>query len=856
MEDLRSEKMEVLFEKARALPPEQRAAFLDEACGADEALRAELVSLLAFSDEAPGFLNHLAEGVIVPTLAALLDEPNAETTTPPPQSIGQTISHYRIVEKLGGGGMGVVYKAHDTRLDRAVALKFLPPHLSLDEEAKARFIHEAKAASALDHANICTIHDIGETEQGQLFIVMAYYAGETLKKKIARGPLPVDEALAYARQVAQGLAKAHEESIVHRDVKSANMMITEDNVAKIVDFGLAKMADVSLTQTGTTLGTVAYMSPEQALGQAVDHRTDLWSLGVVLYEMLTGERPFKGDYADAVIYAIRHDAPQPLTALRPEASEALERVVEKALAKNPDERYQHAGEMLADLGAPQRIREEARLASPSTPSSRRRRALLYGGVAALVLVLALIGYALSIGGPPIASIAVLPLDNLSGDSEQEIFADGMTEELITTLNKIEALRAIGRRSVMRFKGSDEPITDIAQMLNVQHVVDGSVLREGNQVRITINLFEATSDVALWGHSFEREMRDVLALQSEVALAVARAIEVQMTPQEQARLEETRTVDPKAYVYFVLGRHYRWKEDFQEAIKYLKLAIAEDSTYAPAWAALAYPYFTDFIRGSLPYSEALSRVRMVVEKALALDSTLAEAHVANGVLHQTSFDWPGAEPALRRAVRLNPESWEARYELGALLVRTRRFEEGLAEMKHLPVLEPLDPQSYHGVAYAYYYSRQFEQAISQYEAALQIDSTSTNVLHGLAYLWLNRFEEAIALLKATDPRASVGSAPAILGIAYAVSGRREEALGILDKLEAQRDTGPAWTLYAMTAIYTRLGEVETALDLLELKYERDGSTPFFIGVDPTLDPLRSEPRFQAVLQKLGLNEQPR
>ncbi len=401
--------------------------------------------------------------------------------------IGKTVSHYRILEKLGEGGMGVVYKARDIKLDRLVALKFLPPQISADEDEKKRFIHEAKAASALDHPNICSVYEINETPEGQLFISMGYYEGKTLSEKIRDGPLPLDEAFEIARQIAEGMKKAHGKGIVHRDLKPANVMLTDDGTVKIVDFGLAKLRGMSrLTKTGTTMGTVAYMSPEQTMGKEVDQRTDIWSLGVILYEMLAGKAPFRGDYEQAVTYAIINEEPEPLSKSRPDIQSGLENIVSHALAKNPANRYQTMEEFLADLRA---------VAEGLKPLKARRQwargkfvgmrlAYVYAGLAVLAIL-----FALNVAGVRdlllkksresiIRSIAVLPFANFSGDPSQEYFSDGMTDELITSLSKIGALKVISRTSTMPFKGTKKSMREIAATLGVDGVLEGSVLRSG------------------------------------------------------------------------------------------------------------------------------------------------------------------------------------------------------------------------------------------------------------------------------------------------------------------------------------------------------------------------------------------
>ena len=405
--------------------------------------------------------------------------------------IGKTISHYKIIEKLGEGGMGIVYKTQDLKLDRFVALKFLPPHLTSSEDEKQRFIHEAKAASALQHNNICNIHEIDETEDGQLFICMDYYEGDTLDKRITEKPLPIDEATDIAIQIAQGLAKAHEKDIVHRDIKPANIMLTSDGVVKILDFGLAKLStQTKLTKESTTLGTVSYMSPEQAKGEEVDYRTDIWSLGVILYEMLTGQLPFKGEYESAVIYSILNDTQEPVTGLRTGMPMELERIINKCLQKNPANRYQHVDELMVDLRSIKRESESASIPTKMAHPSKRSKLIKISAAVLSILILIVAGYFILIQPSEKSvsgwenSIAVLPFDDLSPEGDQEWFCDGMTEQIITNLSKIKRLKVIGRTSIMKFKNTNKTLPEIGQELNVSHILEGSIRRHEDNIRVT------------------------------------------------------------------------------------------------------------------------------------------------------------------------------------------------------------------------------------------------------------------------------------------------------------------------------------------------------------------------------------
>ncbi len=759
--------------------------------------------------------------------------------------------------------MGVVYKAEDIKLKRPVALKFLPPELTHDEEAKKRFVHEAQAASALDHPNICTIYEIGETEDGQLFIVMAYYEGETLKKKVGSGQLSVNSVIDIAIQIAQGLAKSHEKDIVHRDIKPANVMITIDGVAKILDFGLAKLAgQAGLTKAGITLGTPAYMSPEQTRGEEVDHRTDIWSLGVALYEMLTGSLPFKGEYEQAVIYSILHEKPEPImpTVSAPAGTlQELEKIVSKALAKEPAKRYQHVDEMLQDLRfiADGRKSQSAR-ASAKRPAPRKR-ALLYGGMAAFLILLVVTGlYFYPLRSETTNSLAVLPLANLSGDSNQEFFADGMTEALISVLGEIDALRVISRTSVMQYKGGTKPLPEISRELDVNMVVEGSVRSSGNRVGITVRLVEGRTEKRLWSGTFERELRDVLRLQREVALAIAQEIRVEITPQEQARLKEARAVDPEAYELYLWGRKFRDKEtmeSLQQAAKNFEQAIAKAPDFALAHAELTVPYL--ILAGSdvTFRKDAEAKSRAAVAKALELDEHIPEAHIALGVIREFwDWDWAGAEQAFKRAIALNPSNREAHREYGLFLSRRGKTDAGLAEIKHAQKLDPFSEIANAYALWAYIYDRQFDAAIEQSRKAVALDSKSglKHFMLGQAYLHKKMFHEAIAVFE-SEAVASLGwsDAFAFLGCAYALSGNREKPLQMIDELQAQYEQEIDVVVH-LAIIYTGLGEKNEALTWLELAHEKRSGFLVDLILNPVFAPLQSEPRFQALLEKMKLN----
>jgi serine/threonine protein kinase/Tfp pilus assembly protein PilF len=605
--------------------------------------------------------------------------------------ISKTISHYKILEKLGEGGMGVVYKAEDTRLKRTVALKFLAPQTLSSEEEKARFILEAQAAAALNHPNICTIYEIDESE-GQYFMAMECIEGQSLREKIQSGPLKLKEAINIAIQVAEGLQEAHDRGIVHRDIKPANIMMTTKGQAKIMDFGLAKLGrETQLTKTGTTVGTVAYMSPEQARGDTVDHRTDIWSLGVVLYEMITGQLPFKSEYEQAIVYSILNEEPQPITDLRSGLPMELEGIINKALAKSTGERYQHADEMLSDL--------------------RSLSNQFESGVTKTFLTKA----------KPSPSVAVLPFVNMSPEKENEYFSDGVTEDIIAQLSKIGDLKVISRTSIMRYKNSAKSIRKIGKELDVTTILEGSVRKANNRVRIVSRLVDARTDIYLWAQTYDREMKDIFEIQTDVAQRIASSLEAKISPVEKERLQKKQTDNLTAYDYYLKGRDYYYryhKQDNEIAIELFKKALELDLEYALAFAGLGDAY----AQRTLKFGFASTWVDSAIEianKAILLDPDLAEGYKALGLAYIAKSWIRQALEANHKAIELNANHYPALINIGWSYFNLGRFEEALRYMKKSLALNPTGAYDCYGIGSVYLMLNRPAEAEKWFNRALEL-----------------------------------------------------------------------------------------------------------------------------------------
>jgi len=741
--------------------------------------------------------------------------------------IGKTISHYKILEKLGEGGMGVVYKAQDTKLDRIVALKFLPKHLLCDAEAKTRFAHEAKAASALNHTNITTIHEIDEVE-GECFICMEYVEGKSIKELIKQKTLSIEEILNIAIQIAEGLNAAHKKGIVHRDIKSDNIMLTDEGLVKIMDFGLAKLKGVSkLTKTGTTLGTTQYMSPEQVQGIEVDQHSDIFSFGVVLYEMITGQLPFKGEHQVAIIYSIINETPEPLARYKANVPEGLQRIIDKAMEKNRDERYQHVDDLRADLLKIKREHET----SSVLPSTKK----------------------------PQPSIAVLPFANLSADPEQEYFCDGMADEIINGLTHIEGLRVVARTSTFAFKGKHEDIREIGRKLNVETLLEGSARKAGNRLRITAQLINVADGYHLWSEKFDREMKDVFSIQDEISLAIVDKLKVKLLGEEKAKIVKRYTEDPDAYNLYLKGVYFVNKmseEGTQRGLEYFQKSIEKDPNFALAYLGIASTYATIGNLSLLPPKQIFPKAREVLEKAREIDSTLYEAHSISAIIaFWYDWNWKNAENEFRKALAHNPGHAHAHAWYAWYLVAMGRFDEAIIEVKIAQDLDPLLPLFYAYATGIYAYSGRFEEALEQFHKAIELDpNLGLAYFHvGTAYMIQQKHREALtSFQKSIEYTTGLGWAESSLGSIYCMQGERDRATQILNELLSQKKQRYISSLL-IANLYNQLGEKDKVFDWLEEAYEERDILMPLINILRLFDNLSDDPRFVTLLKNVGLEK---
>jgi serine/threonine protein kinase/tetratricopeptide (TPR) repeat protein len=787
-----------------------------------------------------------------PTGSKLLDRPHWEAVLESSASIalGTELGAYRIETILGQGGMGVVYRALDTKLNRTVAVKLLSDDLA-DAASRRRFQREAQTASSLNHPHILTVHDAGEID-GRQYLVTEFVDGGTLRdwaRAEKRGWAQIVELLGG---VADGLAAAHDAGILHRDIKPANILVAKNGYAKLSDFGLARLAggsegEITRTATGSGLaiGTVAYMSPEQAAGKPLDARSDIFSFGVVLYELLAGQRPFAGANDLELMQNVIHGTPQPLSA---EIPVALRASVEKALDKDPAHRYQSMRDIVVDL---RRLRPSGETTAPVAPIRQKFAwALMAATVVLLIAGVAAWKFWPRAGSHQIRSLAVLPLRNVSRDPDEQYFADGMTDALTTGLAQIGSLSVIARTSTLRYQGTQKTAPEIARELHVNAVVEGSVQRSGDRVRITAELIDGSNDHHLWAKSYERDARDALGLQNEVAQAIASEIQVQLTPQEQARLAPPRPVNPEAQEAYLRGTYLRGKGDEGKSFHYLQQAVEKDPSYAAAWAALSVAYGMFIDQGVISTKEGYPKERAAATQALELDDNSAEAHMAlAGLLQYRDWNWAEAEREFRRAIELNPNLALAHAPLGEGLAARGKFEEALGEFRRALQLAPFDLTASYGMAEGLFYARRYDQAIEQGRKASELFPHIFDGIIGQAYEQKGDSQRALSDLQ---ERAKGPAKLADLAHAYAVFGNKQEAsrlLAEITELSKHRDVNPWW----FALVYAGMGDKDRAFEWLGKAYDERRADLGWIKADPRMDPLRSDARYKELLLRLGLPE---
>jgi serine/threonine-protein kinase len=886
MKPERWQQVEQLCQAALDRAPDERAAFLKQACAEDTELRREVESLLGYQPRAEQFIEAPALEIAAQALTRQL----------PPRLIGGKIGHHQILSLLGKGGMGEVYLAQDTKLDRKVALKLLPVEFTQDAERLRRFEQEARAASALNHPNIITIHEIGQTD-GLHYLITEFIDGQTLRQRMRRERLTIGQAVEVTMQVASALIAAHNAGVVHRDIKPENIMLRADGYVKVLDFGLAKLSQPQTTgvdaerettreestATGVVMGTVKYMSPEQARGLRVDARSDIFSLGVVLYEMLGGYPPFAGATTADVIAAILNKEPPPLASVVPVLPAELNSIVTKALHKDREGRYQRGAELLTDLRRlKQRLELEAELghsraitlllrkietvttrarlslAHLVTKISHPRQRLVLALAVLVITVTGIIYFATT--GQMIDSVAILPFVNLSADPNMEYLSDGITESLISNLSQLPSLKVMSRNSVFHYKGREIDPQTVGRELKVRAVLIGRVVPRGDGLTISLELVDALDRRQLWGEQYNRQLSDLLELQREITREVLGKLRLKLSGTEQQQLTKRHTEKFEAYQDYLKGRYYLSKynqEGIKKGLEYFKHSIDLDPNYALAYVGLGDAYYL-LSNNYLPPPEAMPKARAAALKALAIDEGLAEAHASLAVVKSLYYwDWVGAEQAYRRALQLNPGYPSTHHTYGLYLTAQGKPEEALAELKRAQELDPLSLSIAVSAALPFYFApvraRQPDQAIEALRKiiALDQDFAPAHSLLGSAYEEKGMYEEAIAEQnKANQLDNDNTEYVSFLGHTYALAGKRDKAQQVLSELK-ERSKRQHVTAYSMATVYTGLGDISQALAWLQKACEARDEYLVYLKVDPAFDRLHSDPRFEDLLRRIGL-----
>jgi len=755
--------------------------------------------------------------------------------------IGKIISHYRVLDKIGAGGMGVVYEAEDTKLKRKAALKFLSTNLTQNRDAKTRFEREAQAAAALNHPNIVTIYEINEFED-QTYIAMEYVKGETLKEIISgigaprevsseqkatlRLPLPISEIVEITIQICNGLKKAHEAGIFHRDIKPQNIMVDQDDRVIILDFGLAKLIGASpLTAQSTTVGTIHYMSPEQLGGGDIDQRTDLWALGVVLYETLNGQPPFKGDYPQSIMYSILNEEIERITLIRPDVPMELELIIKKALAKDAGERYQNSDQILGDLNKLKKNLESGKQNSKKLSPS----------------------------------IAVLPFVDMSAQKDQEYFCDGISEELINALAQIRDLRVVARTSAFAFKGMDKDVREIGKALNVSHVLEGSIRKSGDRLRISAQLINVSDGFHIWSERFDRNLENIFVVQDEISFAMVDALKVKLLGKEKEKIKKRYTENLDAYHLYLKGIFHQNKfseTGARKAMEYFREAAEKDEKFALAYVGIALSYGNLGTLSFLPPEQVLPKAKEALNTALKIDESLSDAHATYAYFNFFyEWDWEKAETGFKRALQLNPGNAYAHGWYSWYLLAMGRFDEAIKEINKAQEIDPIMPLYYAFAIAIYGYSGDFTHSIEQFKKATELDpNLGIAYMHvGTTYLGHKRINEATqSFQKAIELSTGSGWAEGCMAGVYAMSGELGKAREILEQLTSKGKTEYISPFMVAFVLYF-LGEKEKSLEGFEKAYQERDILMALSKVILGLDEVRKEPKFQAILRKMKLIE---